>query len=108
MNRLENKIAFITGGGRGMGADITKRLAAEGASVVLTYSKSKTKAEGVAEEINNSGGKAIAIKADSGDTQAVTDAVNKTISEFGRIDILVNNAGIYIGKDFADHTLEDY
>ena len=108
MKRLQNKIALITGGGRGMGANITRRLAAEGASVVLTYSQSKTKAEAVAEEINKSGGKAIAIKADSADTQAVTDAVKTTISEFGRIDILVSNAGIYIGKDFSDHTLEDY
>jgi 3-oxoacyl-[acyl-carrier protein] reductase len=108
MKRLENKIALITGGGRGMGADISKRLAAEGASVVLTYSKSQTKAEAVATEINNSGGRAIAIKADSADPKAITDAVNKTINEFGHIDIIVNNAGIYIGKNFEDHTLEDY
>jgi len=108
MKRLQNKIALITGGGRGMGADITSRLAAEGASVVLTYSQSKTKSEAIAEEINKSGGKAIAIKADSADIQAVTEAVKRTISEFGRIDILISNAGIYIGKDFSDHTPEDY
>nr|WP_121272914.1 SDR family oxidoreductase [Pedobacter schmidteae] len=108
MKRLENKIALVTGGGRGMGADITKRLAAEGATVVLTYSKSAEQSEKIAAEINTAGGKAIAIKADSASTAEVTNAVNKTISQFGHIDILVNNAGIYIGKAFEDHTLEDY
>lgn len=108
MNRLENKIAFITGGGRGMGADITKRLANEGATVVLTYSKSREKADAVAEEINAKGGNARAIEANSADPEALTNALKQTIAEFGRIDILVNNAGIYVGKEFESHTLEDY
>lgn len=108
MKRLENKIALVTGGGRGMGANITKRLAAEGATVVLTYSKSAAQSEKIAAEINTAGGKAIAIKADSASPAEVTHAVNETISQFGHIDILVNNAGIYIGKAFEDHTLEDY
>lgn len=108
MKRLENKVAIITGGGRGMGAAITKRLAAEGATVVLTYSKSPEKAAAVAADINASGGRALAIEADSADPQAVTNAVARTITEFGKIDILVNNAGIYIGKAFEEHTLDDY
>jgi len=108
MNRLENKIAFITGGGRGMGAAISKRLAEEGATVVLTYSKSKEKAEAVASEINARGGHARAVEADSIDPKALTNAIQKTITELGPIDILINNAGIYVGKEFESHTLEDY
>ncbi|WP_316811919.1 SDR family NAD(P)-dependent oxidoreductase [Pedobacter heparinus] len=108
MIRLENKIALVTGGGRGMGANITKRLAAEGATVVLTYSKSAAQAEQLAAEINATGGKAVAIKADSADPAELTNAVNQTIADFGHIDILVNNAGIYVGKAFEEHTLEDY
>lgn len=108
MKRLENKIAFITGGGRGMGAAISQKLAAEGATVVLTYSKSREKSEAIANQINSSGGKAIAVQADNADAEALTRAVQKTITEFGHIDIIVNNAGIYIGKAFETHTLEDY
>lgn len=108
MKRLENKIAFITGGGRGMGAAISKRLAEEGASVVLTYSKSREKAEAVALEIIANGGNARAVEADSIDPKALTNAIQKTIAELGPIDILVNNAGIYVGKEFESHTLEDY
>jgi len=108
MKRLENKVAIVTGGGRGMGAAITKRLAAEGASVVLTYSKSRGQAENIAAGINASGGRALAVEADSADPQAVVNAVDKTVAEFGKVDILVNNAGIYIGKAFEEHTLADY
>nr|WP_199076126.1 SDR family oxidoreductase [Pedobacter sp. ASV19] len=108
MNRLENKIVFITGGGRGMGAAISKRLTEEGATVVLTYSKSKEKAEAVAAEINAKGGHAQTVEADSRDPKALTNAIQKTITELGPIDILINNAGIYVGKEFESHTLEDY
>lgn len=108
MKRLENKVAIVTGGGRGMGAAITKRLAAEGASVVLTYSKSREQAEGVAAGIIAAGGRAMAVEADSADPQALINAVEQTVAAFGKVDILVNNAGIYIGKPFEDHTLEDY
>lgn len=108
MKRLENKTAFITGGGRGMGADISRRLAEEGARVVLTYSKSREQAEAVASEINAKGGDARAVEADSLDPKALRAAIQKTIETLGPIDILVNNAGIYIGKEFESHTLEDY
>lgn len=108
MKRLENKVALVTGGGRGMGANITKRLAAEGAAVVLTYSKSAEQSEKIAAQINAAGGKALALKADNALPQELAGAVGKTIAEFGHIDILVNNAGIYIGKAFEAHTMEDY
>jgi len=108
MQRLVNKIALVTGGSRGIGAAITRRLAAEGASVAFTYVRSAEKAEALAAEINASGGQAIAIAADNADPQQVTNAVDKTVAKFGGIDILVNNAGIYIGKAFEEQTLEDY
>ncbi|MEQ7798684.1 SDR family oxidoreductase [Pedobacter sp. ASV1-7] len=108
MKRFENKVALVTGGSRGIGAAITKRLAVEGASVVLTYSKSREKGEAIAAEINASGGRALAIEADSADPHAVGHAVHKVVAEFGRIDILVNNAGLFMVKAFEEHTLEDY
>jgi 3-oxoacyl-[acyl-carrier protein] reductase len=108
MKKLANKIALVTGGSRGIGAAITRRLAADGASVAFTYNSSAEKAEAIATEINAAGGRAIAILADSANPQSVTDAVAKTVTELGGIDILVSNAGIYIGKAFEEHTLEDY
>ncbi len=99
---------MVTGGSRGIGAAIVKRLAAEGVKVVLTYVSSPEKAAGVVAEIKASGGFAIALKADSAISSDITAAVAKTIADFGHIDILVNNAGIYIGKAFDEHTLEDY
>lgn len=108
MKRLENKIALVTGGGRGMGANISRKLAAEGAAVVLTYSKSAAQSEKIAAQISAAGGRALAVKADSAIPDEVTAAVNQTIAAFGHIDILVNNAGVYIGKAFEEHTLEDY
>jgi len=106
--RLVNKIALVTGGSRGIGAAITRRLAAEGASVAFTYVRSAEKAEALAAEINASGGHAVAIAADNANPQEVTHAVDRTVAAFGGIDILVNNAGIYIGKSFEEQSLEDY
>lgn len=108
MKKLANKIALVTGGSRGIGAAITKRLAAEGASVAFTYHSSGEKAAAVAEAIKTAGGRALTIAADSADAAQVANAVATVIREWGSIDILVNNAGIYIGKDFHEHTLEEY
>ncbi|MCE7042771.1 SDR family NAD(P)-dependent oxidoreductase [Dyadobacter sp. CY312] len=108
MKKLENKVALVTGGSRGIGAAISKKLAREGATVVFTYSHATEKADAVVTQIQEAGGNALAIQADSSDSQQITDAVNTTIAQFGHIDILVSNAGIYIGKAFEDHTLEDY
>ncbi|WP_118976351.1 SDR family NAD(P)-dependent oxidoreductase [Taibaiella koreensis] len=108
MKRLENKTAFITGGGRGMGVAISKRLAAEGARVILTYSRSQEQATAVVAAIQADGGYARAVQADSGDPAALTAAIAGTIAKEGPVDILVNNAGIYIGRAFEEHTLDDY
>jgi 3-oxoacyl-[acyl-carrier protein] reductase len=108
MNRkLEGKIALITGGSRGIGAAIAKRLATDGANVAITYSKGADAAASVVKEIERDGGKAIAIQADATDAGAGKAAVEKTVATFGRLDILVNNAGTAIPKTFEETTLEE-
>jgi 3-oxoacyl-[acyl-carrier protein] reductase len=104
---LEGKIALVTGGSRGIGAGIAKRLAADGAGVAITYTKGADAAASIVKEIERAGGKAIAIQADAGDAQAVKAAVEKTVATFGRLDILVNNAGTAIPKPFEEATLEE-
>ena len=108
MNRLEQKVALVTGGSRGIGTAIAKRLAKEGANVAITYTSAADKAMEVVQSIEQDGRKALAIAADSGDPQAVINAVQQTVEAFGGIDILVNNAGIYIGKALEEHSLEDF
>jgi 3-oxoacyl-[acyl-carrier protein] reductase len=105
--KLEGKIALITGGSRGIGAAIAKRLAADGANVAITYTKGADAAASVVKEIERAGQKAIAIQADAGDAGAVNAAVEKTVASFGRLDILVNNAGTAIPKTFEEATLEE-
>ncbi|MBE9583464.1 3-oxoacyl-ACP reductase FabG [Mucilaginibacter sp. JRF] len=108
MKKLANKVALVSGGSRGIGAAIVRRLAADGAKVAFTYSRSAEKADAIVAEINAAGGSAIAISADSSIAADIINSVNKTVAEFGGLDILVNNAGIYIGKDFPEHTIEEY
>jgi 3-oxoacyl-[acyl-carrier protein] reductase len=105
--KLGGKVALVTGGSRGIGAAIAKRLAADGASVVITYAKDAKAASAVVKVIENGGGKAVAIQADAADVKAVTGAVEKTVATFGRLDVLVNNAGTAIPKTFEEATLEE-
>lgn len=108
MRKLENKIALVTGGSRGIGAATVRRLAADGAKVAFTYTRSAEKAEALAAEIDAAGGRALAIAADNNKPEEVINAVNKTVENFGSLDILVSNAGVYIGKEFGEHTIDDY
>jgi 3-oxoacyl-[acyl-carrier protein] reductase len=104
---LEGKVAFITGGSRGIGAAIAKRLAADGANVAITYAKGADAAASVIKEIESAGGNALAIQADATEADAVKAAVEKAVATFGRLDILVNNAGTAIPKTFEETTLEE-
>lgn len=107
-NSLKNKRALVTGGSRGIGAAIVKRLAQEGAHVALTYSSSSAKAEEVTRAAQAFGVKSLAIMADSADANAVIAAVERTVKEFGGIDILVNNAGVLSLGPIDTFSLADF
>jgi 3-oxoacyl-[acyl-carrier protein] reductase len=107
MANLTNKTALVTGASRGIGAAIAKRLAADGASVAITYTKGADAAAQVVKAIKAAGGEAIAIQANATDAKAVNAAVEQTVKTFGQLDILVNNAGTAIPKPFEEATLEE-
>ena len=94
MDKLSGKTALVTGASRGIGKAIALELARQGASVAINFAGNADRAAGVVSEIQSLGGKAIAIQGDVADAKRVTEMVQETIGEFGRLDILVNNAGI--------------
>jgi len=95
MSTLKGKVALVTGASKGIGAAIARELAANGAAVAVNYSGSKAEAEKVVTEINQAGGKAIAVQANVAEPDAIGPLVDKTVKALGPIDVLVNNAGIY-------------
>lgn len=112
MAELTDKVALVTGGSRGIGAAIARRLAREGAAVALTYAHAADRADAVAKDIRAEGSRALVIHADNADPAAAAGAVEQTVRELGRLDILVNNAGILtvgplekITADQVDRTL---
>lgn len=105
--KLTGKVALVTGASRGIGAAIARRLAADGASVAITYSKGAEAAASVVKAIEGAGGKALAIQADAVDAKAVNAAIEKTVATFGQLDVLVNNAGTAIPKPFEEATIEE-
>jgi 3-oxoacyl-[acyl-carrier protein] reductase len=105
---LGGKIALVTGGSRGIGAAIVRRLSRDGATVAFTYASSPERAQALEAEVEAAGGRALAIRADSADPAAVERSVAEVVQAFGRIDILVNNAGILVHKALGDTLLEDF
>lgn len=105
---LAGKTALVTGGSRSIGAAIAKRLAADGATVALTYSASPQRAAQVVADIEAAGGRAVPVEADAGDPAAVRAAVARTVEMLGGIAILVNNAGIAINAPIEEVRFEDY
>jgi 3-oxoacyl-[acyl-carrier protein] reductase len=93
--RLSGRVALVTGASRGIGAAIARRLAADGATVVVNYSRSARPAEEVVRQIRQGGGEAVAARADLGDPAQVQPLFEAARQAFGRVDVLVNNAGVF-------------
>lgn len=104
---LIGAVALVTGGSRGIGAAIARRLAERGADVAITYERAADRAAGVVAEVEARGRRGLAIAADSGDAAAIVAAVERTVAELGRIDVLVNNAGIYAAAPLDEVTVEE-
>src|SRR5947209_100216 len=108
MASLSGKVALVTGGSRGIGAGIVRRLATDGAAGAFTYATSPQKADDLVKSIATSGGKALAIRADAADVQAVRQAVAQTVERLGGLDIVVNSAGVLATGDIAQFSDEDF
>jgi 3-oxoacyl-[acyl-carrier protein] reductase len=106
--RLAGQAALVTGGSRGIGAAIARRLAEDGAGVAITFASAAQKADEVVRAIEAAGGRGLALRADAADATAVQNAVRQTAQTFGRLDILVNNAGIAVVEPLEAFSLADF
>ncbi|MBE1548938.1 3-oxoacyl-[acyl-carrier protein] reductase [Mycobacterium sp. OAS707] len=105
---LTGRRALVTGGSRGIGAEIVRRLAADGAAVAFTYGASAVEAEKLVAEVGEAGGTAVAIQADSADPEQVAKSVDDTVAQLGGLDILVNNAGVAYVADTESFPLDEF
>jgi 3-oxoacyl-[acyl-carrier protein] reductase len=108
MTKLQDRRALVTGASRGIGAEIVRRLAADGAAVAFTYGRSTAEAEKLVAEVAADGGTAVAIQADSADAAEVARSVDDAVAQLGGLDILVNNAGVAVLRDIESFTLEEF
>ena len=108
MNRLQGKVAVVTGASKGIGASIAEHLAAEGAAVVVNYAASKADADAVVRRINDQGGNAVAIQADVSRPDDIKRLFAQAKAAYGKLDVLVNNAGIYEFAPLESVTAEHF
>jgi 3-oxoacyl-[acyl-carrier protein] reductase len=108
MTHLAGRRALVTGGARGIGAAIVRRLASDGAAVAFTYTASAAESEKLVAEVAAGGGTAFALRADAGDPEQVAASVEETVSQLGGLDILVNNAGVGVLGDAESFPLEEF
>ena len=108
MKKLTNKVAVVTGASKGIGAEIARSLAAEGAAVIVNYASSKEGAEKVVADIVNNGGRALAVKGNVSQQEDVDFIFSEALKKFGGVDVLVNNAGIYQFGGIEDVTVDEF
>jgi len=106
--KLEGKVAVVTGASKGIGAEIAKHLAAEGAAVMVNYASSKAGADKVVADITGKGGKAVAVQADVAKAADIKRLFAETKKAFGKLDVLINNAGIYQFAPLEEITAENF
>ncbi|MBW8523503.1 3-oxoacyl-ACP reductase FabG [Chryseobacterium chendengshani] len=108
MQNLKNKVAFVTGGSRGIGQEIVRKFVSEGVNVAFTYASSEETANLLASELSNEEIKVLPIKADSSNAESILNAVEQAHRELGNFDILVNNAGLGGGATLYEVSLDDF
>ena len=110
MGKLDNRVVIVTGGQQGLGSAILREMATEGAVCVVNYPTpiEADLANGLVKELNEGGGKSIAVEADVTSPQAVSRMVQSVLTKFGRLDVLVNNAGVNPLKTWNDLDFDDF